>query len=102
LFSQNQQRGRFGQGLLLACQFPLQILDPLFLFLRRLTQTRRAGAVPVIGLLTSCAPSCDLRRIKPALAAVFSQIGFIQRRCFQNRRELVARRPAFGAGLSVG
>ena len=31
-------------------QFPLQILDPLLLFLRRLTQTRRAGAIPIVRL----------------------------------------------------
>jgi hypothetical protein len=78
------------------------MLDSLLLFLRGLTQTGRARAVPVIGLFASRPPRSDLRRIEPARPAVFAQIGLVQRSCFQHRRELVARGPALGTSIRVG
>lgn len=75
---------------------------PRALFLGRLTQTRGAGADPVIGLFACRTPCRNLCRIQPALAAGFSQIRLIERRRFQHRCELVARRPAFGARVGVG
>lgn len=66
----DKQRRRFGLGLFLARQIPLQILDPPFIFPRRLTQLRRADEVPVICLFARGPPCRDMRLMGPALAAI--------------------------------
>lgn len=63
-FSGNEQRGRLGQCAVLAHQFPLQILDPFLLVLRRLTKACGAGAIPIVCLFTRGPPCRDLRWIK--------------------------------------
>ena len=89
------------QCAVLVGKLAFQVLDPLLLFLRRLAQPGRAGAVPVIRQLVGHAPCLDLFREKPAPAAIICQIGLIHRDRFQHRRELVTRGPTFGASIGI-
>ena len=94
LFSENQKSGGFCQSLFLAGKLAFQILDPLLLFPCGLAHSGRAGAIPVIRLLTGPAPRFDLFGKKSPLATILRQIGVIHRSRLKHRRELARKEKA--------